>query len=419
MPRGDSYQELFANRNFVFLWLGQALSHLGQSFTLVAVALHVYDVTGSPQQVSLATALQLVPWVVVGPLAGLLADRVQRKRVLVVGFLFQAGLVAMLPFSTELGQIYALLFVASLFVPITKLVWAASLPAVTGRAQLVRGYSLDIAALNVAHVAGPVLAGLLVGLAGARPTFVFVVICYAGSALLSQLAVVPGPEIGRDRVHRLGTFWYQLREGFRHLFKNPVLRYLVVLNCIASFGWSAPIAATVAYLTDTLGLGGEEYGLLSGTMSLSMALGAYLLGRYFRLFSRRRLIIGGVVVAGVGYTLLVLNPRLVPLLGLWFLIGLAWAAFWLANDTVFVWLTPDRMRGRVFSLADATIYSAETAWVLVGGWVASQWGPTAALFVIGLTIVGGSIVLSASSAGYRALSSPGEDVYAASRSTLT
>ena len=92
----ESYRRLFGNRSFLALWLGQGAASLGQAILYVTLALYVYDLTGSAQEVSLAVALELLPWVVVGPVAGILADRVNRKFLLVGGYLTQAGLLALL-----------------------------------------------------------------------------------------------------------------------------------------------------------------------------------------------------------------------------------------------------------------------------------------------------------------------------------
>lgn len=72
------------------------------------MALYVYELTGSARDLSFALALQLLPWMVVGPVAGMLADHLERKAILVVAYAFQAALVALLPFTTTLGQVYAL-----------------------------------------------------------------------------------------------------------------------------------------------------------------------------------------------------------------------------------------------------------------------------------------------------------------------
>jgi MFS family permease len=374
--------------------LGQSLSYLGQSIIYVLVALYVYELTGSAREVSFAVALELLPLVLIGPLAGVLADHVERKGILVVAFMAQAVLVGLLPFTTSLRQLYLLVFLSSLFVPVTSLVWAAALPAITGQKLFVRGSSLNIVAYNVANVAGPVLGGWLASVAGARPVFLMVVGCFVGAALLSMRARAPAPPVTQRGPLSLTAIRSEFAEGMRFLAGHPVLRYLVALNCIASFGWAASSVAGLVYLSEGLGLGGQEYGVLRGIVAMSIALGVYILGRYSRYLSRHHLLIGGVILAGIAYMAMLGEPELVPLLGLWFISGLGWAAFWLMDEAWWAEVTPNRLRGRAYSLADAIVSLAEVATALLGGWLVTVLGASQALFFIGLTIASGSIGLT-------------------------
>jgi MFS family permease len=392
--RGDSYRDVLANRSYRALWLGQSLSYLGQSIIYVLVALYVYELTGSAREVSFAVALELLPLVVIGPLAGVLADRLERKGILVVSFMAQAGLVGLLPFTTSLRQLYLLVLLSSLFALVTGLVWAAALPAITGQKLFVRGSSLDIVAYNAANVAGPVLGGWLASLVGARSVFFVVVSCFLGAALLSMRARAPGPMVAQRGPLSLSVMRSEFAEGMSFLAGHPILRYLVALNCIASFGWAASSVAGLVYLSEVLGLGGQEYGVLRGTVAMSIALGVYILGRYSRYLSRQHLLIGGVILAGVAYMAMLGEPELAPLLGLWFVGGLGWAAFWLMDESWWAEVTPDRLRGRAYSLADAIVSLAEVVTALLGGWLVTVLGPSQALFFIGLTIASGSIGLT-------------------------
>jgi NRE family putative nickel resistance protein-like MFS transporter len=393
--RGDSYREVLANRSFRALWLGQALSHLGQSIIYVVVALYVYELTGSAQQVSFAIALELLPLVVIGPLAGVLADRLERKRMLVAAFSVQAVLVGLLPFATSLAQVYVLVFLTSLFAPVASLVWAVALPSVTGQELFVRGSSLDIVAYNAADVLGPIVGGWLASLVGARLVFFLAAGCFVGAASLSMRAAARGPRTEIREPLRLHAVREEMVEGIRSLLRRPVLRYLVLLSCISCLGWSAPAVAAIVYVTDTLGLGGREYGLLRGTVAMSIGLGVYALGRYSRLLSRQHLLVGGVVLAGLAYMFMLAQPGLPLLLGLWFISGLGWAANWLMDEALWAELTPDKLRGRVYSLAGAVVSLAEVGMALLGGWLVTVLGPIQALFIIGLTISAGSIVVTA------------------------
>jgi MFS family permease len=401
--QGDSYREVFANRDFRALWLGQALAHLGQSIAYVAVALYVYDLTGSARELSFALALEMLPWVVVGPVAGLLADRLERKRLLVAAYFVQTSLMALLPFTSALGQVYALVFLSSLLVPVASIVRAAALPTVTGQRLFVRGSSLDIVAYNAANVVGPPLGGWLVSLVGARPTFFAAAGCFLAATVFSLGVVIPDPVVGNRGSLGWQMIWRDLREGMRFLVRQPVLRFLLLLGCVSSLGWSAPNVAAVVYLTDTLGLGGQEYGLLRGTISLSMALGVYVLGRYARVLPRQRLLVGGVVLAGLAYVSVLGKPELVLLLVLWFISGIGWGANWLMDNALWAEATLDEVRGRVYSLAEAVVCLAEVVTALLGGWLVNFFGPVQALVIMGGTIGLGAIALSALTGGYKAV----------------
>jgi MFS family permease len=368
---------------------------LGQSIIYVVVALYVYELTGSAQQVSFAIALELLPLVVIGPVAGVLADRLERKRMLVAAFSVQAVLVGLLSFTTSLSQVYVLVLLIGLLAPIASLVWAVALPSVTGQELFVRGSSLDIVAYNAANVLGPVVGGWLASLVGSRPVFFVAAGCFVGAASLSMTAAAPGPTAEVAEPLRLHAVRNEMVEGIRFLLGSRVLRYLVLLNCVASLGWAAPSVAAVVYVTDTLGLGGREYGLLRGIAAMGIALGVYVLGRYSRRLSRQRLLVGGVVLAGLAYMCTLVQPNLLLLLGLWFVSGLGWAANWLMDESLWAQLTPDKVRGRVYSFAYALVSLAEVCMTLLGGWLVTVLGPIQALFIIGLTISTGAIAVTA------------------------
>ena len=127
------------------------------------------------------------------------------------------------------------------------------------------------------------------------------------------------------------------------------------------------------------------------------------MGRHFNILPKQVLLVGGAVLSGLAYMLMLAEPLLLPLLVLWFISGFGWAALWLSGDSVWAQLVPNEIRGRVFSLADAIIHLVEAGTALLGGWLVSVRGPVEALFIMGATIAMGSVLLSAVSGGYQAV----------------
>lgn len=123
-----------------------------------------------------------------------------------------------------------------------------------------------------------------------------------------------------------------------------MFRFLLLLNFVLSLAWTTPDVAAVIYMTDTLDLSGQEFGLLHATMSLSIALTVFILGNLARRLPRRRLLVGGVMVAGLAYTLILLKPGMFQLLVIWAVSGLGWGAHWLMDQTLWAEITPDESK---------------------------------------------------------------------------
>jgi MFS family permease len=404
LQRGESYRAVFANRDFRALWFSRILGTLGWSISYIAVALYVYELTGDASGVSYALALELLPWVIVGPVVGLLADRFDRKPVLVAGYALKALFTALLPFAHTTGQIYLLVFLSGLMSPVVDIARFAALPGVLGGELYVRGASLDIMAITGMEILGPPLGGWLVGVMGAKPVFGSVVLCFAAAAISSGAAQLPKVDVPRRApVPLMRQVWDDLRVGMRRISGSPVLRFLLLITCVATSGWAAVDVALVAYVRGTLGLGGGEYGLVTGVAAFSLTLGVYILGRYLKAFSRRKLLIGGVLLAGVSLMLVGIGPAFSALLVLWFLKGFGWAGHWLIDNAYWAEATDDRERGRIFSQAWAIVGLMESLTALLGGWLTNYFGPAQAMVMLGGLMFFGTLALSVGTSGYRAL----------------
>jgi MFS family permease len=336
-------------------------------------------------------------------MVGLLADRFDRKTMLVGGYALKALFTALLPFAETTGQIYLLVFLSGLMTPVVDITRSAALPGVLGQELFVRGASLDIMAITSMEILGPPLGGWLVTLTGARPVFGLVVIFFAAAAIFSARASLPSVSQRHLPEPFLHIAWRDFRSGLRRVAGSRVLRYLLLVTCLATSGWAAIDVALVPYVQDSLGLGGGEYGLVRGATALSLTIGVYMLGRYLKALSRRKLWVGGVLLAGVAHMLVSARPGFAMLLGLWFVRGLGWAGYWLVDSAYWAEATSDQERGRIYSQAWALVGLAESLTALLGGWLTTRYGSSEAMAILGALMFFGTLGLSLTTRGYREL----------------
>ncbi|MGH2726725.1 MAG: MFS transporter, partial [Actinomycetota bacterium] len=133
---------VLAHRDFRRLWLADVISDAGSFITFIALAVYVHDLTGEALAVGFALGLRAIPWFTIGPIAGVIADRVDRRLMMVVCDLARAGLVVLLPFTDTVGQAYAISFASGLFGPVFRPARRALIPTVVPGEQFVQAVAL-------------------------------------------------------------------------------------------------------------------------------------------------------------------------------------------------------------------------------------------------------------------------------------
>jgi NRE family putative nickel resistance protein-like MFS transporter len=363
-------ERLSANPDYVRLFLAQVASLLGSGVTSVALAVFAYDLAGRNATVVVGTALMLriLAFVLLSPIAGVLADRVDRKRMLIVADLLRVALVGLFPWVTTVWQVYALIFAINAVTAFFTPVYEASLPEVVGKTLYTRALSASRVALDVEAALGPLVAGALIVAVGVRWTFWFDAGTYLISALLVLGARVPGPAKARTGFP-WREFFPQVSFGTRVLLRVPALRQALVLHVAEAAAGAVTIVTTVVYVRDVLGRGDGAFALTMAAVGLGSSVAALLIGRratrlraeetteahharYHR-WAERTLLAGGLLSA---LPLLpgMLEPGLVPLLLLWALIGAGGAMIAIPSVGLLAEHTSPDERGRA--------YAAHFAW---------------------------------------------------------
>ena len=381
-------------RNPVFarLYLAQATSLLGDALTWVGLALLAFDLASENSAIVLSVALtfRIAAFVLLSPLAGALADRFDRKLILVITHLARMMIVSLLPFVTEVWQIYGLIFALNIFNAFFTPTYQATIPLVTGEEDYPSAIALSSATYQLLGVLGPGIAGSVAALIGVRQVFFLDSLSFLIAAIL--IFTLPGQlrvQTPQNSPIAKGTMWQDIKNGTTSLFADTAIRYALFLQLVASILGAQILVNTVGYVQGRLKLGSLEYGWVMAAFGIGATLAAVAVGILNRRFARTSLSLFGAILL-----ILALLPAsyaaLAPLMLLWVLAG--------AGQTCVNLPTQTLIADRISQDAQGRVYGAHFAWshlwwgisYPLAGWLGSHAGDRSFLIssLVGLALLG-------------------------------
>jgi MFS family permease len=381
---------LLRNARFLRLWIGQGTSFVGDAVSMVALVVLVVEITGSASAVGGALVARLLP-TIASPLAGVIADRVDRRIVLVASDLARAVLVLGLVFARDLATIYVLVFLMGLARTLFNPTVRAAFPSVVGGGDLTRANALIGGTFSTSIMVGPALGGLLVASIGVDAAFLADAVTYLISAIL--LSTVPLPHPRRESEEEAG-FVRELRSGFGYLVGTRVPLAIVVGAFLTILTINATVPAEVFLAKETFGAGDVGYGLLVSLWGGGMVLGSAMmavLGNRINLVLLYFLSIfmGASALVGTG-----LAPAFILALGALTVEGAATGIDNVATDTILQKRVPEAFLGRVFSIRFLGYSAGEALAYPLGGLLVDTVGPRSTYILAGIaTAAAGLLVL--------------------------
>lgn len=375
------------NREFALLWIGQGVSSLGSQISLVAYPLLVLATTGSPARAGIVGFAQQAPIALLALPAGALADRVDRKRLMIASDAVRGLALATLPIALAAGGLPYPLIVAVALLDGTGFVttYVAERGVVrqlVAPEQLGEAVARNESRMFAAALAGPPLGGLLFGIGRALP-FTADAVSYIAAAASKLL--IRSPFQARREVAQRG----RLGDGVRWLWRRPFFR-----TCSLLFAASNPIYTGISLLIVVLAKRHGASATLIGVM-LALAAGGGLIGALLapalqRRLSPRAVLVGEAFVLAAALPLLAV-VRSAPLLGL--IVGAAELITPVTNSIIVglrVALAPDELQGRVQAASTMISFSAGWAGPLSVGFLLQNTSATATV----LALTGVALVLA-------------------------
>lgn len=364
-----------------FRWLMASswLSNLGDGLALAAGPLLVASQTDDPILVALAVLLQWLPPLAFALFAGALADRVNRRTIVVTVDAARAAVLVVLSLVIATGHVSVAVVLASLFVLATAEVFADNasstlLPMLVQRSDLAIGNArLQTGFLTLNQLAGPPLGAALF-VTGAAWPFATQAVLVAFGALLVSRVVLPGERREPKSGSRVRS---DIAEGFRWVRRHAAVRTLVLTIFIFNITFGAAWSVLVLYARDQLGLGEVGFGLVTTVSAVGGLAGTTAYGWITRRVSLGDLMRIGLLVETFTHLGLALTTIPAVALVIFFVFG-AHAFVWGATSiTVRQRAVPTELQGRVGSVNTVGVYGGLVIGAGVGGLVAQRWGITA------------------------------------------
>jgi MFS family permease len=354
---------------FWLFWAGETVSNLGSSFTLFALPLLVFKLTGSALNLGLATAAELLPYLLFGLIMGVWADRLDRKRLMIVLDVGQALVLSSIPAMFLLGRltvwwIYGVSFLSTTLKIGFEAGQFAALPSLVSQDELVTANSRLQASFSTAQMLGPMLAGALLFLLP-LPALLFI---DAGSFLVSActLSCIRCSFNQAERRERTSVR-QDVTEGLRYVWQQPVLRAISLMTPLLNFLTITLTAQLALFASVVYHAAGWQISLFYAAAAGGFVLAALLAGPLRKRWAFGRVALGAFLAYGVLTVALAFTPWYWAALLLWAVIQGGEMLFNVVARSLRQSIVPNQLLGRVLSAAYCLGWSTMPLGALAGG----------------------------------------------------
>jgi MFS family permease len=376
------------HRDFNLYWFGVIFSQIGTRGTVAANLFQVYELTRSIPVTGLVGLAQAVALLVLSPLGGAYADRVDRRRLLQASqglALVVAAALTVLTYSgsAQTWQVLVSVVLSTAAATFDQPARQALIPAMVPKDELPQAFALLNPSRELAVLIGPALAGFLIAINGAGLMYAVDAATYLVLiVILGMLRTAPLPPDAKAR-----SVWANIAEGTAYVLRRPLIWQLMLLDLSATV-LGAYRVVLPALTVDLLKVGATGYGLLSAAPSAGALLATYVVFRVVRSSSR----LGWVVLwSSVGYGVAVAALAQSPLFWISLVAGVFIGGFDAMATTIrqaaVLLETPDVLRGRVSAIYQMASRGGPALGDLNMGWIAGLLGPVVALTLGGLVSV--------------------------------
>jgi len=412
--QGAGFRSLLANRDFRLIWFAQIAAQLADKFLMFSLIILAYRLSHGSTPVAVTLLAYTVPAVAIAPLAGVFADRHDRKLIMVATNVGRAALIALIPIASMVpalhGEYLHLLVITFAFAAVGQLfspAEAAAIPSVVPRQALITANSMVLATMVITLVLSGALAPIVSRVEIYAPYWIAVLL-FAVAGVLISVARIPRPERSRDpareRRHPFHQLVLDLKGGADALGSSPGLMLAFLELSLAVLVMFMMFTLAPAYVSQVLGIEDQDSYVILVPATAGALLSAAALGQLGRRFRPSHLLVGGLVATGLTLALLAIVPAALRdmealraftrWVGAAFslLLGLEFGVLMIPALSYLMEETDDSLRGRIFSLLFMVVNGVTALPVLLTAALSDWFGITRVIAALGFLLVGTGVL---------------------------
>src|SRR2546430_12391175 len=369
--------KLWRHPDFLKLWAGESVSVFGSQVTVLAVpTVAILILHAGPFQVGILSALEFLAFPTVGLVAGVYADRLRRRPIMIICDIGRALALGSIPVAfllnlLTLEQLYFVALLTGIFTVFFDVSYQSYLPALVDRPNLIEGTTNLEITQSTAQVAGPAVAGFLIQLIGGARAVAVDAVSFFLSALALASIKKPGPEPRPGTASGASGFLPEMREGIDVVFRNPILWRIAACTATTNLGSNMVFGAVfLVFAYRQLHLSAGVVGVVFAVGSVGGLAGAFLPGWGARTLGigatlRLTIIVGGLAVLAAPLAVLGAPRLLLATTG--FIEGLTIPVYNISQVSLRQAITPDRVQGRMNATMRTIVWGTIPLGAFIGG----------------------------------------------------
>lgn len=363
-------KDLLGCKNYAILLIGNLISRFGDSLDSIAYSWMVYMLTGSKLIFGTLLAVNAIPNIILGPFAGVMADRLNKKKLIVLSYIGRGIVVSVTALLYMLNilrpwHLFAFTIINSTLETLMSPAIVSLMPAILEKELFLTANSFSASASKFAELIGTAMAGVIISIAGLSGAIFIDAATFFIAGILILLIKVIIPKSENVNIS-FKSYWKDLKEGFSFIKNNKLIRLVIAVFALINFCLSPMNVLMPIFTKDILKGGPDTLSLLGAALAIGVILGGLIVGQFGSRYKISSLIVFSLFFFGASYSLLVIPGNVINA-GIYststavisfFILGLLIPVMTSPIQTYIMTYTDRNILGRVFSFITMINYSA-------------------------------------------------------------